>query len=141
MSYHRPRGFTFVELLAAMIMLGVLSAIAVPHYRMFKERAYVASMRSDLGNVRIAEEEYFAEHQQYATDTAALDMRITSTVRLALSSTDVIGGYTGIATHVLMPGQQCATYSGADAVNVPSGAIICGPPATGAGTLGGGVVP
>jgi len=138
MSNRRRRGFTFIEILVAMLFMGILSAIAIPRYRGYKERAYLATMRSDLGHMRIAEEEYFAEHLVYVTDTAALDFRTTSTVRVALSATDPIAGYRAVATHLLLPGQQCATSVGKDAVGVASGMIVCGPVPTGSGTLGGG---
>jgi prepilin-type N-terminal cleavage/methylation domain-containing protein len=129
------RGFTFVEVLVAMMVLGVLSAIAIPRYRAYKERAYLATMRTDLGHVRLAQEAHFAEHLQYATDTTALDFRTTSSVRVALSSGNRSGGYTAVATHVAMPGQQCATFVGQEANNRINGAIICGPAPSGSGTL------
>jgi prepilin-type N-terminal cleavage/methylation domain-containing protein len=125
------RGFSFIELLVAMVFFGILSGIAVPRYRAFKERAYLATMKSDLGNIRIAEEEYFAEQQRYATDTSALGFRVSSKVTLTLTSQDLMGGYAAVAIHDLVPGQQCATYVGREATNGNSGAIICG--ATGGG--------
>lgn len=128
------RGFTFIEILVAMLLLGMLSAIAVPRFRMYKEKAYVAAMRSDLGNVRIAEEEHFALHQRYATDTAALGFGGTSNVRLALTSADLMGGYTAVATHLLLAGQECTTKVGKEAASAPSGEIICGPAGSGSGS-------
>ena len=120
------RGFSFIELLVAMVFFSILSAIAVPRYRSFKERAYLATMKSDLGNVRIAQEEYFAQQLRYATDTASLDFRVSSKVKLTLTSQDLMAGYSAVATHALAPGQQCATYVGRDATNGNSGSIICG---------------
>lgn len=127
------RGFSFIELLVAMVFFSILSAIAVPRYRGFKERAYLATMKSDLGNVRIAEEEYFAQQLRYATDTAALEFRVSSKVTLTLTSQDLMAGYSAVATHDLAPGQQCATYVGRDATNGNSGSIICGPALGGIG--------
>jgi prepilin-type N-terminal cleavage/methylation domain-containing protein len=118
-------GFTFVELLTAMLLLGLLSAIAVPRFRSFKERAYFAAMKSDLGNIRIAEEEYFSEHQQYVTDTASLGFRATTNVKVTITSADLSGGYTAVTTHNLLAGQQCSTKVGKEAVNVPNGDIMC----------------
>lgn len=129
------RGFTIVELVVAMVLLGALSAIAVPRYREYKRRAYVAAMQSDLGHLRIAEEEHWAEFNQYATDTASLGFRTTSNVRIRIASTDVIGGYVATATHVLAPGTECTTAMGRDAGNLEAGSIHCGPAAAGSGTL------
>jgi prepilin-type N-terminal cleavage/methylation domain-containing protein len=127
MPHSNRRGFTFIEILVAMLVLGLLSAIAVPRFRMYKEKAYVAAMKSDLGNIRISEEEHFALHQQYATDTAALGFRATSNVRVALTSADLMGGYTAVATHLLLTGQECTTKVGKEAASVASGEILCGP--------------
>ena len=137
MTTKRCRGFTFIEILIVMIFIGLLSAIAVPRFRLYKEKAYLSTMREDLGHLRIAEEEYFAEHQVYSTDTSSLDAHASSRVIIDLTSVDPIGGYSAVASHLSLPGQSCVTRSGADAVGVVSGAIICGPSPSGSGTLGG----
>lgn len=131
------RGFTFAELLVALVVFGALSAIAVPRYRDYKVRAYLATMKSDLGNLRIAEESHWAEHQRYATDTTALDLRVTSDVSLKITSQDTMGGYTAIATHRNVPGQECSTAMGREAAPRESGTIYCGPSGGGSGTLAG----
>ena len=122
---NRRRGFTFIELLAVMLLLGALSSLAVPRFREYKTRAYLGAMRSDLGNLRIAEEEHWSEHQKYATDTAALEFRSTTNVKIAITSTNLVGGYTAIATHSNVPGQQCMTAMGAEAAPREPGAIVC----------------
>jgi len=123
---NRRRGFTFVELLVVMLFIGALSAMAVPRFREFKTRASLAVMQSDLANLRIAEESYWAEHQQYVTDTASLDFRRTSQVQLTITSQNVVGGYTAVATHSNVPGRQCVTAMGAEAAPREPGSIHCG---------------
>jgi prepilin-type N-terminal cleavage/methylation domain-containing protein len=134
MSNRRRRGFTFVEILVAMLVLGMLSAIAVPRFRLYKEKAYVAAMKTDVGNIRIAQEEYYSLHQQYSTDTSAIGFRGTSNVRIALTSVDLMAGYTAVATHLNLLGQECVTKVGREAATVPSGEIICGPGTSGSGS-------
>jgi len=73
---NRP-GFTFIELLTVMVVIGALATVGVPRIRTMKERAYQATLRSDLGTLRTAQEAYYAEHQQYATDVSALDFRLS----------------------------------------------------------------
>ena len=122
----RRKGFTFVELLVVMLFIGALSSMAVPRFREYKTRAYIAAMESDLGNLRIAQEAYWAEHMVYATDTVGLDFRRTSNVSVQITSADVVGGYTAVATHANVPGHQCRTAMGAEAAPRQPGAISCG---------------
>ena len=126
----RRRGFTFIELLVVMVLLGALSSMAVPRFHEFKQRGFIATMQSDLGNLRIAQESYWSEHQRYATDTAALDLRVTSHVAITITSQEVGGGYTAVAIHSGVPGLQCQTAMGREAAPKEPGLVFCGPATT-----------
>ncbi len=66
MQPRRP-GFTLIELLIVVVIIGVLAAIAIPKFGASKDKAYVASMKSDLRNLVTAQESYFTENNsQYA---------------------------------------------------------------------------
>jgi prepilin-type N-terminal cleavage/methylation domain-containing protein len=132
---NRRRGFTFIELLVVMLFLGALSSIAVPRFREYKTRAFIAAMQSDLGNLRIAQESYWADHQQYATDTTSLGLKTTAQVAISITSEDAIGGYTAIATHPNLPGKQCETAMGKEAAPREPGSITCGPTTSGSSAI------
>lgn len=123
---NRRKGFTFVELLVVMLLIGALSSLAVPRFREYKTRALIAAMQSDLANLKIAEEEYWAEHLKYATDTAHLEFRLTAQVTIVITSQNVNGGYTATATHVNVPGYQCQMAMGPEAAPREQGAVVCG---------------
>lgn len=120
----RRDGFTFIELLTALLVFSALTAIAVPRFRTFKERAYVATLKSDLGVLRIAQEAYWSEYQMYAPDSTGLDWKPSSNVKVAINSGDLSAGFTAVATHDNMQG-HCITYVGRDATTSASGEIIC----------------
>ena len=63
------KGFTLIELLIVVVIIGILAAIAIPKFANTKEKAVVASMKSDLRNLVTAEEAFFSDNQDYAGGT------------------------------------------------------------------------
>lgn len=56
-------GLTLVELLVVLVVIGILSGIAIARFVSTKEAAYVASMKSDLRNFALYEQNYVVESQ------------------------------------------------------------------------------
>ena len=65
------KGFTLIELLIVVVIIGILAAIAIPKFANTKEKAVVASMKSDLRNLVTAQEGFFSDNQDYAGSYAA----------------------------------------------------------------------
>jgi type IV pilus assembly protein PilA len=65
------KGFTLIELLIVVVIIGILAAIAIPKFANTKEKAVVASMKSDLRNLVTAQEGFFSDNNTYATGHAA----------------------------------------------------------------------
>ena len=119
-------GFSFVELLTAMAVLALLAAIAVPQYRGMKQRGYMATLKTQLGELRIAEESWFAEEQLYSTNIADLDWKPSTHVVIAIQTSNPAAGWRAEATHAELPGIACRTYVGAEVAGpVASGEIVC----------------
>ncbi len=109
-----------------MSVLAVLAAFAVPQYRGMKQRGYVAALKTQLGELRIAEESWFAEEQLYSTNLADLDWKPSTHVAIAIESSNLARGWRAEATHAELPGIACNTYVGAEVVGpVTSGEIVC----------------
>ena len=71
LSNTKRKGFTLIELLIVVVIIGILAAIAIPKFANTKEKAYVASMKSDLRNLVTAQEAYFSEVTPNAYGTIA----------------------------------------------------------------------
>ena len=56
------RGFTLIELLIVVVILGILTAMAIPKFSNTKDRATVSQMKSDLRNMVTAQEAYAADN-------------------------------------------------------------------------------
>ncbi|HET9132793.1 MAG TPA: prepilin-type N-terminal cleavage/methylation domain-containing protein [Gemmatimonadales bacterium] len=60
------RGFTIIELLTVTIIIGLLASIALPKLASTRERAQVAAMVSDLRNLMLLQEAFYADFNDYA---------------------------------------------------------------------------
>ncbi|MCM8779626.1 MAG: type IV pilin-like G/H family protein [Candidatus Omnitrophica bacterium] len=72
------KGFTLLELLIVIIIIGVLAVIALTQYRNLSERARMGEAKSVIGSIRTAQRVYHEENGAFATsDINALSTYIT----------------------------------------------------------------
>ena len=93
------KGFTLIELLLVVVIIGILAAIAIPQFANTKEKAYVASMKSDLRNLVTAQEAYFSDKTTYASSTGALTAYSSSTGVTVTMGTVSGTGWAATAKH------------------------------------------
>lgn len=63
-------GFTLIELMIVVAIVGILAAIAIPNYLNFRMKAKTAEARTNIGTVRGLEIAYFAEHNYWVAGMA-----------------------------------------------------------------------
>jgi len=64
----KEQGFTLIELMIVVAIIGILAAIAIPQFAKYRQKAFNSAAESDLRNVMTAEEAAFADTQKYAND-------------------------------------------------------------------------
>ncbi len=66
-KYHKNNGFTIVELLVVIVVIGILAAITIVSYTGISQRAVVASVQSDLDNASKKLKMYYTLYESYPT--------------------------------------------------------------------------
>ncbi len=127
------KGFTLIELLIVVVIIGILAAIAIPKFANTKEKAVLASMKSDLRNMVTAQEGFFSDNQDYAGSYAATQTNGTggagvvafgpSTNNTLTFSNVTAAGWAAVATNTTLQGaiQTCGVFVGAAAA--PNAAV------------------
>ena len=110
------KGFTLIELLIVVVIIGILAAIAIPKFANTKEKAYIASMKSDLRNLVTAEEAFFADSVKYTTaiGVGGIQFSTTSGVTGPTIATTA-DGWTAWVAHTTTT-KTCAIYVGSTAL-------------------------
>lgn len=65
-------GFSLLELLVVVAIVGILAAASLPRFAEFRAAAYDARVQQDLRNLAAAQELHRAQLESYATDVAEL---------------------------------------------------------------------
>ncbi|MBO5910782.1 MAG: prepilin-type N-terminal cleavage/methylation domain-containing protein [Elusimicrobiaceae bacterium] len=70
------QGFTLIELLVVVLIIGVLSAVALPQYQTAVERSRATEALTQLAAVSESMQRYHAQHEKWPTSFTKLDIDI-----------------------------------------------------------------
>lgn len=73
------KGFTLIELLVVVLIIGILSAVALPQYTKAVEKSRATEAQTMLANMLTAEQIYKMAQGKYTTDLTVLDLQLPTT--------------------------------------------------------------
>lgn len=100
-------GWSLIELLTVVIILGILAAIAIPLFINQRQKGFDADAKSDLRNAAIAEESYLSDDGVYTTDIGT-----TSSNAVQYRKSPTVSAITAVITD--STGAKTADTTGAD---------------------------
>jgi type IV pilus assembly protein PilA len=119
-----PRGFTMVELLVVVVIIGVLAVVAIPRFVNSTEQGYAGTMKGDLRNLAVAQEAYFHRNSTYydgPIPSPALTYDPTKDVTITLRHVSR-RGWAATATHS-GTAMKCTMFVG-DAPVLPPARVV-----------------
>ena len=139
MRTNNRKGFSLIELLIVVVIIGILAAIAIPKFANTKEKAYIAQMKSDLKNLASAQESYFADNNTYATyaqiSAAPYSWTLSGGAQVTPTLVAAAGGWSAalVDARVTSAGatDNCGIYAGGvaapNAAVTAEGVVACWP--------------
>ena len=114
------KGFTLIELLIVVVIIGILAAIAIPKFAATKQKAYLATMKTDLKNLATAEEgyasnnagSYIPAHTWAAPSDTTAGFAPSAGVTI-VAPAPVPGGWSATATQAQTGTETCGIFIGA----------------------------
>ncbi|WP_038314910.1 pilin, partial [Kingella kingae] len=94
----KTQGFTLIELMIVIAIVGILAALALPTYQDFSLRARVSEGLSLAGGAKTSVTEYYSSHNQFPADNVAAGLAAANQIKG--SSVDSLTVTDGVITVV-----------------------------------------
>jgi len=94
------KGFTLIELMIVVAIIGILAAIAIPNFMNYQCKAKQSEAKSLLGDLRTAQEAYYAEYDTYTTDLDRVGFQPKGDTRYTIAVTENTTTFTATATEI-----------------------------------------
>jgi prepilin-type N-terminal cleavage/methylation domain-containing protein len=104
LSKHRSGrgGFTLIEIVIVLLLIGILSIVAISSYRMMVNKARMTQAKTVLSHLAKTEAIYYSDHDRYTDNVTLLDFDPVRYpyYQVSVELDNSARNYTGIATGV-----------------------------------------
>lgn len=108
----KESGFTLIELMIVVAIIGILAAIAIPQFASYRVKAFNSAAKADLHSAQTTFEVYFNDNNVYPTDesvqtgtielgagTSAVTMNTSNSVYFTSDSSANLSTYSAATKH------------------------------------------
>lgn len=80
MKSGRQNGFTLIELMITVVIIGILASIAMPAYQEYVKRGHRAAAQSEMMDIANRQQQFFLANRLYAATVGALGYTLPALV-------------------------------------------------------------
>ena len=107
----KQRGFTLVELLIVVVIIGIIASIAIPKFSEVRDKAFLSSLKTDLKHLATQQEMYHNTQFSYGNTLALVGGSESDGVTITINEATGTG-WAATASHAGLVAQHCGVYQG-----------------------------
>ena len=117
---HSQGGFTLVELMVVVAIIGILSSVAIPSFKKYQAKAKTSEAKLHLASIYSAEVSYFSDSDSYATCLNSMGYNPQGSKMQRYYTTGFTAHETAMIVNGSINGVQCNTDDDTDSLDNPA---------------------
>jgi len=106
----RAKGFTIIEVVLVVLIIGILAAIAIPRMTGLRQEAQIVEAKSELNMLKVALDSYYTHNDSYPSNLSAITQAVPNVIGTSLPQ-DPLNGDASYGYDVSESGDHFVVYS------------------------------